>query len=85
MRIAVQLYSVREHIKDSETLLKALEEIKKIGYDGVEFAGYFNTDAKTIKAKLDEVGLTSVGGHIGIDDFASDKLEKTLEFPCRFL
>lgn len=80
MKIAVQLYSVREHIKDSETLLRALEEIKKIGYDGVEFAGYFNTDAETIKAKLDEVGLTAVGGHIGIENFASDKLEKTLEF-----
>ena len=31
MKIAVQVYSVREHIKDTETLLKALEEIKKIG------------------------------------------------------
>ena len=80
MKIAVQVYSVREHIKDTETLLKALEEIKKIGYDGVEFAGYFNTDAETIKAKLDELGLEAVGGHIGIDDFLKGKLEKTLEF-----
>ena len=30
MKIAVQVYSVREHIKDTETLLKALEEIKQI-------------------------------------------------------
>lgn len=80
MKIAVQVYSVREHINDSETLLKALEEIKKIGYDGVEFAGYFNTDAETIKAKLDELGLVCVGSHNGLDDFKSDKLEKTIEF-----
>ncbi len=80
MKIAVQVYSVRDHINDSETLLKALEEIKKIGYDGVEFAGYFDTDAAAIKAKLDEVGLVAVGGHIGLDDFKEDKLEKTIEF-----
>ena len=80
MKIAVQVYSVRDHINDSETLLKALEEIKKIGYDGVEFAGYFNTDAAVIKAKLDEVGLVAVGGHIGLDDFKEDKLAETIEF-----
>ncbi len=80
MKIAVQVYSVREHINDTETLLKALEEIKKIGYDGVEFAGYFNTDAKTIKAKLDELGLVAVGGHIGLDDFKEENLEKTIDF-----
>ncbi len=80
MKIAVQVYSVREHINDTETLLKALEEIKKIGYDGVEFAGYFNTDAETIKAKLDELGLVAVGGHIGLDDFKEENLEKTIEF-----
>ena len=59
MKIAVQVYSVRDHINDTETLLKALEEIKKIGYDGVEFAGFFNTDAATIKAKLDELNGVS--------------------------
>lgn len=80
MKIAVQVYSVRDHINDTETLLKALEEIKKIGYDGVEFAGYFGTDAETIKAKLDEIGLVAVGGHIGLDDFEEDKLAETIEF-----
>ncbi len=80
MKIAVQVYSVRDHINDTETLLKTLEEIKKIGYDGVEFAGYFNTDAATIKAKLDEIGLVAVGGHIGLDDFKAGKLEETIEF-----
>lgn len=80
MKIAVQVYSVREHISDPESLLKALEEIKKIGYDGVEFAGYFGADAASIKAKLDEVGLVAVGGHIGLDDFKGDKLVETIEF-----
>ena len=80
MKIAVQVYSVRDHINDTETLLKTLEEIKKIGYDGVEFAGFFNTDAETIKAKLDEIGLVCVGSHMSLDDFRADKAEATVEF-----
>ncbi len=80
MKIAVQVYSVRDGIKDTESLLKALEKIKEIGYDGVEFAGYFNTDAKVIRAKLDELGLVCVGGHIGLGDFEKGKLEETIEF-----
>lgn len=80
MKIAVQVYSVRDHINDAETLLKALEEIKKIGYDGVEFAGYFGADAAAIKAKLDELGLVAVGSHMGLDDFREDKLEETIEY-----
>ena len=80
MKIAVQVYSVRDHINNTETLLKTLEEIKKIGYDGVEFAGFFNTDAETIKAKLDELGLVAVGSHMSLDDFRADKVEATVKF-----
>ena len=34
MKIAVQVYSVREHIKDTENLLKAIEEIKNSQKEG---------------------------------------------------
>ncbi len=40
MKIAVQLYSLRDIIKGSgEELLAILPKIKALGYDGVEFAG----------------------------------------------
>ncbi len=80
MKIAVQVYSVRDAINDEKSLLAALEKIKEIGYDGVEFAGYFGASAETIRAKLDELGLVCVGGHIGLDDFEPDRLEETIEF-----
>lgn len=80
MKIAVQVYSVRDAIDDEKSLLKALEKIKEIGYDGVEFAGYFGASAETLKAKLDELGLVCVGGHIGLDDFKGEKLAETMEF-----
>ena len=57
MKFAVQLYSLRGHIKDGADLLHILEEVKKLGFEGVEFAGFFGLDAPTLKAKLDELGF----------------------------
>lgn len=80
MKLAVQLYSLRDMVKNGDDFLKILEEVKKIGFDGVEFAGYHGLSAETIKAKLDELGLVAVGAHIGLDDFKEDKLADTVAF-----
>lgn len=57
MKIAVQLYSLRDIIKGSgENLLAILPRVKALGYDGVEFAGYFGVDAETLRAALDSAG-----------------------------
>jgi sugar phosphate isomerase/epimerase len=84
MKLAIQLYSVRDHIKNGEDFLRILEEVKRLGFEGVEFAGYFGLDAKTIKAKLDELGLKAVGTHIDISNYKSENLVSTLEF-CKTL
>ena len=80
MKLAVQLYSVRDGINNGDDLLKALEDVKKAGYEGVEFAGTQGLPAETIKAKLDELGLVCVGTHLGVDDFAPENRDKTLAF-----
>lgn len=80
MKLAVQLYSLRDMVKCGEDFLKILEEVKKLGFDGVEFAGYHGLSAETIKAKLDELGLVAVGAHIGLDDFKEDKIAETAAF-----
>lgn len=80
MKFAVQLYSLRHHINDGADLLKILEEVKKIGFEGVEFAGFFGLSAEELKAKLDELGLTCVGMHMGLGDFEEEKLEDTFAF-----
>lgn len=80
MKFAVQLYTLRDMIKNGEEFLKILEEVKKLGFEGVEFAGYFGLDAETIKSKLDELGLVAVGAHIGLDNYLPENIEKTAEF-----
>ena len=80
MKYAVQLYSLRDMINNGDDFLKILEEVKKLGFDGVEFAGYHGLSAETIKAKLDELGLVPVGCHISVNDFDDDKIEETVKF-----
>lgn len=76
--IALQLYSVREDAaRDLPGVLKA---VAKMGYDGVEFAGYYGHDAPAIRAMLDELGLKVAGAHVGIDTLLGDELEKSVAF-----
>ena len=80
MKFAVQLYSLRHHIENGEDMLTILEKVKEIGFDGVEFAGFFGLSAETLKTKLDELGLVCVGAHMGLGDMEADKIESTLDF-----
>ena len=80
MKIAVQLYSIRDCIKSGDDLLRLLGRVKELGYDGVEFAGYYGVDAETLRARLDETGLVCVGSHLGLDDFKDENLEATYTF-----
>lgn len=80
MKFAVQLYSVRDHINEGKDMLDILGKVKEIGFDGVEFAGYFGLSAKELKERCDELGLTVVGSHLGLDDFRPEKLDETLAY-----
>jgi len=76
--VALQLYSVREDCaKDFTGTIKAVAEM---GYEGVEFAGYYDKDAKQIKKILDDLGLKVAGTHIRIDTLLGDELQKTIDF-----
>ena len=64
-KVGLQLYSVRDQMeKDMEGTLKA---VKEMGYDYVEFAGYFGKSAEEIRALLDKYSLTCISVHQGLD------------------
>ena len=76
--VGVQLYSVREQCK--QDLPGTLKEVAKIGYKGVEWAGYYGKSAKELKQMLDDNGLVTCGTHTGYDTVLGDKLKETIEF-----
>lgn len=66
-KIGLQLYSIREDMeKDMD---EALRKVKEMGYDYVEFAGFFGKPAAEVKELLDKHGLTAISVHQGCDEY----------------
>ena len=80
-KIALQLYSLHKYT-DSAGLARTLADAAKIGYRGVEFAGYRGHSAAEIRTMLDDNGLAACGTHVGRDALAGDELARSCEF-CR--
>ncbi len=76
--IGVQLYSVRDEC--AKDLAAAVKRVAELGFDGVEFAGYYEWNAKDLRSLLDDNGLKCCGTHTGIDTLLGDQLKATVEF-----
>ncbi|MFF3559720.1 sugar phosphate isomerase/epimerase family protein [Streptomyces sp. NPDC002574] len=78
-RISLQLYSVRDKVT-SLGFRVVLEEMARIGYKEIEFAGYTQNTSilgrqitlQEIRQLLDDNGLKAIGSHVGIGDFRSN-------------
>ncbi|HVX67974.1 MAG TPA: sugar phosphate isomerase/epimerase [Bryobacteraceae bacterium] len=76
--IAVQLYSMRRMA--AQDFPGAVAAVARIGYKGVEFAGFYNRTAPEVRKLLDDNGLKCCGSHTGIDALLGDAFERTVEF-----
>jgi sugar phosphate isomerase/epimerase len=76
--LGLQLYSLRDQCKTD--LPGMLVQVSKIGYKGVEFAGYHGRNAKELRTMLDDNGLVACGTHTPYESVLADKLQETIEF-----
>ena len=87
--IALQLYSIRNDCR--EDFDGSLEQVAKMGFEGVEFAGYYHYAEKAadLKKKLDALNLKVAGTHIRLNTLQGDALKSAIEFHqiigCSFL
>ncbi len=70
MSYGIQLYSVRDLAQGD--LRSALEQVARIGYQSVEFAGFFGNPAKDVREWLNGCGLAVSGTHTALDALARD-------------
>jgi len=75
--IGLQLYSVREDA--AKDLPGVIAKVAKMGYAGVEFAGYYGHSAADIRKMLDDNGLKCCGTHIGLETLLGDALPASIE------
>lgn len=84
--IAIQVYSVRD---DAEKDLKGvLQQIKDMGYDGVEFAGLYGNKPADVRAMCEEIGLVPLSAHVALLDMLADPkgvLSDYAEVGCKFV
>jgi len=76
--VGLQLYSVRQDCE--KDLPKVIETVAKIGYKGVEFAGYYNRQANELRKLLDDSGLVCCGTHTPLETIKPENLNATIEF-----
>ena len=76
--IALQLYTIGADLR--RDMAGSLAQVAKLGYKGVEFAGFNNVEAKDIKKMLDDNGLQCVGCHTGLNTLQGDEFQKTVDF-----
>ena len=76
--VGLQLYSVREDC--AKDLAGVLDQVAKMGYVGVEFAGYHGRTAAELRTMLDDRGLMCCGTHTGIQTVQDDQLQATIDF-----
>lgn len=77
--VGVQLYSVREAA--ARDLPAVLQALAKIGFKGVEFAGYYGWEKKPAELRklLDDNGLKCCGTHTPLETVTGDALKATAE------
>jgi sugar phosphate isomerase/epimerase len=76
--VGLQLWTVRaECAKDFPG---TIAKVAKMGYKGVEFAGYYERSAKDIRKMLDDNGLVCCGSHTQMNLLSNENLAATMEF-----
>jgi sugar phosphate isomerase/epimerase len=87
--VALQLYSVRGDCK--QNFDTALDQVAAMGFQGVEFAGYYGYAGKgaDLAARLKTLKLKAAGTHVGMPVLRGDALKTTIDFHqaigCTFL
>ena len=76
-KINAQLWSVRDFT--AKDFFGSLEKLSKMGYSGVEFAGYQDIAAADMKKKLDACNLTAISAHVSMDHLRNN-LNREIEY-----
>lgn len=70
IRMASPLYILRDECE--KDLFGTLSRLAQMGYEGIEFLGFFGHSAPAVRAMLDKLGLAALGNHVPYRDLMAD-------------
>lgn len=88
MKIAAQLYTLRNFLKTPEDIATTLQKVKDIGYNAVQVSGIGPIDNRALKEIADRVGLAICATHIGFADMQNGLdavIEKHRLWECKYV
>jgi sugar phosphate isomerase/epimerase len=68
--IALQMYTLRN--ESANDFKGTLEKVAKLGYEGVELAGYGDLTVREVRQVLDDLGLKAASSHIPLAELRAD-------------
>ena len=79
--IVAELYTLRDHLRDADSIAAGLERVRGVGYEGVELAGLGPIEPAHLARLLRDTGLAAASAHIPWDRLR-DEPDAVLE-DCR--
>lgn len=72
----------------SENLFAVLSKLSEIGFDGVEFVGFFGRSAGDVRDKMKDLNIVPLSNHVGYAEISSD-IKSVIDFHtkvgCRYI
>ncbi|MEG2669798.1 MAG: sugar phosphate isomerase/epimerase [Oscillospiraceae bacterium] len=72
MKLAAQLFTIRDFTQTPEDIKKSLKKIKDIGYEAVQVSGFGKINPELLKEYLEENGLELCATHTAFDRIIND-------------
>ncbi len=72
MKVAAQLYTLREYTKTPDAVRETLHRVKQMGYGAVQLSGLGPIDAQELARILDGEGLVAAATHVSWNNLSED-------------
>lgn len=88
LRIAAQLYTIRDYIRTPEDIETSLKKVKDMGYNAVQVSGMGPIGYGELKSIVDELELTICATHISferMEEDIEDVIEQHKTWDCKYV
>jgi sugar phosphate isomerase/epimerase len=71
-QVGIQLYTLKDQTQND--FLGTIRKVADMGYQAVEFAGYFGVPARELRSFIEDCGLKAPSAHVGLDFSDMEKM-----------